>query len=156
MDVAGQEIRLQRTQQQVPPWPGEIEAVRSVCFPEWYLADHIDQDLAWLVTATHDDKVIGYAQADAGIDPSSCYLREIAVLVDYRRQGIGRRLIGNLASWLQQTGFTMIYAYPLDDDLVATRVTWFETMGFSQPDPYTTHAASLDALLTNCEQVEDD
>ena len=138
-----------RQRLELPPLPPDVEQIRSACFPEWYRArdNRFRPADAWVVTATHDGLVVGYVEAERGMERGYCYIREVAVMGDARRQGVGRRLILEVVTWLAAEGFHTAYVYPLEDEDRDVRARWFESMGFAEPDRYTTHHANLDTVI---------
>ena len=87
----------------------DIAELEKICFstPWTYenLADELDNDTAYFFVALDDDKLIGYIGVSVISD--SCFINNIAVFPEYRRQGVGKALmkIAILTADAMGTGF---------------------------------------------------
>jgi ribosomal protein S18 acetylase RimI-like enzyme len=60
----------------------------------------------FVVSAWHGDRLVGFARAISdGV--SDAYVRDVAVLEDYRRRGIGRELLRRLVSGRDDISFVL-------------------------------------------------
>lgn len=87
----------------------EIVELEKLCFstPWTYenLEEELDNKTAYFFVALEDEKLIGYIGVSVISD--SCFINNIAVLPEYRRQGVGRALmkIAILTADAMGTGF---------------------------------------------------
>ncbi len=139
-------VHLVRSRLALPPWPTDVAGIRDQAFPSWYLGKGAGPQESWLLTAGVGNRLIGYAQAAAGIEATNCYLRELAVAEDHRHEGIGRRLVYESARWLGENGFEVVFLDALEDGQEALRMAWFESLGFTASHP-SMHCARIDLLL---------
>ncbi len=60
----------------------------------------------FVVSAWHGDRLVGFARAlSDGV--SHAYIRDVAVLEDYRRRGIGRELLGRMVRGRDEITFVL-------------------------------------------------
>lgn len=73
----------------------EVENIEKICFVHPWLRDDLEQqlnlDTSHFVVATVDEKVVGYMGLQ--IFSGEGYVTNVAVLPEYRRQGIAKMLI---------------------------------------------------------------
>ena len=87
----------------------DVAELERICFstPWTYenLSDELDNDTAYFFVALDDDKLVGYIGVSVISD--SCFVNNIAVYPEYRRQGVGKALmkIAILTTDAMGTGF---------------------------------------------------
>ena len=87
----------------------DVAELERICFstPWTYenLSDELDNDTAYFFVALDDDKLVGYIGVSVISD--SCFVNNIAVYPEYRRQGVGKALmkIAILTADAMGTGF---------------------------------------------------
>jgi predicted GNAT family N-acyltransferase len=69
--------------------------------------DGLDQKSVHLVAAIHGESA-GIARLREISDPSSLKLERLAVLADYRHQGIGREIVHTAIAYSQSQGYTAL------------------------------------------------
>ena len=85
-----------------------------------------------LWTATSGDgKVIGFAMADVVDDLA--YLAELAVLPDFGRRGIGKRLVESVIAWACDSGFSTLRLVTFGH--IPWNAPFYEKLGFSTVEP---------------------
>ena len=87
----------------------DVAELERICFstPWTYenLSDELDNDTAYFFVALDNDKLVGYIGVSVISD--SCFVNNIAVYPEYRRQGVGKALmkIAILTADAMGTGF---------------------------------------------------
>ena len=79
------------------------------------------------VALTPEQRIVGFALAQA-VDQEG-HLREIDVLQDYGRKGIGRALIQQVAAWCKKEGFHTLTLTTFKD--VPWNGSYYEKLGFT-------------------------
>lgn len=101
-------MRLTEFTEEQVAWLEEIE--RS-CFPDpWDISvirSEIASPLCDLIVEEADGRIIGFALAKTAADEAELY--QLAVLPDYRRRGIARRLLHELYEAVQGRGAAMCF-----------------------------------------------
>ena len=94
---------------------GELTALEDMCFNAYYRAHRFAQaefryyvrnDSAFCYAATRDSSVVGYVAGVAKLSSSRLLatVDSIAVLVEFRRKGLGSRLLGTLIQEAKSRG----------------------------------------------------
>jgi ribosomal protein S18 acetylase RimI-like enzyme len=96
-----------------------------------YLAD--EQVLHWVgeEAGTVVGHLLCYVQRRRASDPLQLMLYEIGVRKNYRRQGVGRALIGEMEEWMTENRVSSVWV--LADNDVAE--AFYTACGFSRDDP---------------------
>jgi ribosomal-protein-alanine N-acetyltransferase len=122
---------IQRTELS-SPWPDLLD--RAV---------HGDGACCLVAALPETETLVGYALA---LDGEQCYLAELAVYPDYRREGYGSAL---LESVIERTDSEELLLTARDDDVTAK--AFYETHGFrvteQLPDHYDDGTDTRDGLL---------
>jgi aralkylamine N-acetyltransferase len=69
--------------------------------------NHIIQDSAVFIGAFHKEKLIGMGRALSDLS-SDAYIQDLTVLKEYRRKGVGKRIVQALIIELQKSGVDWI------------------------------------------------
>ena len=126
-----------------------IAEIEKLCFSDPWSVNSITAELnnplsLWVV-AMDADKLVGYVGSQSVLGWSD--MMNLAVLPNYRRQGIGEALVAELISKLQQRENTCLTLEVRVSNLAA--ITLYEKMGFVQvgrrPNYY--HNPKEDALI---------
>ena len=86
--------------------------------PAWVHQDAVDDDRLW-VAANASDEIVGFALAE--VLDGGAHLKELDVLVEYGRRGIGRSLIAQVEEWGRGIGSSYL------------TLTTFETVPWNGP-----------------------
>lgn len=108
-------------------WPQGVGAIRRAAG----MPDAIPCE--WFVFARLGYDCVGYINAQFGLEPENCYIREVAVLPTQRGAGIGTRLMGAMASWMIENGRSVVLAQPMDGPEEPKRIVWLTELGFKIP-----------------------
>lgn len=109
----------------------QIAQLEKVCFSDPWSADSIRYELTnplslWLV-AVDGDRVVGYIGSQTVLGESD--VMNVCVSPDYRRQGIGDRLVNALIDLLKKDG---VYKLMLEVRVSnAPAIALYEKLGFS-------------------------
>lgn len=126
-----------------------IAEIEKLCFSDPWSVNSITNELnnplsLWIV-AMDADKLVGYVGSQSVLGWSD--MMNLAVLPNYRRQGIGEALVAELISKLQQRENTCLTLEVRVSNLAA--IALYEKMGFVQvgrrPNYY--HNPKEDALI---------
>ena len=80
---------------------------------------------------THQDQVVGFAMAD--VVDEMAYLAELAVVPNFGRQGIGKRLVESAIAWARASGFDTLQLVTFAH--IPWNAPFYEKLGFSVVDP---------------------
>jgi ribosomal protein S18 acetylase RimI-like enzyme len=83
------------------------------------------------LVATVGDQVVGLL--DASVTGSESTIETIAIHPDYRRLGVGQRLLNEICDRLQQRGVAQVDAWTRDDE---GTLAWYLSQGFKQEMRY--------------------
>ncbi len=75
---------------------------------------------------------VGFALVDLH-EPAAVHLRELDVLPEHGRRGLGRRLVRTIQSWARETGRDTVTLTTFRD--VPWNAPWYERLGFRIPPP---------------------
>lgn len=84
----------------------------------------------WTAT-TNQDRPVGFALADIVDDVA--YLAELAVIPEYGRQGIGRRLVESVIAWARENEFNALRLITFGH--IPWNAPFYEKLGFAVVDP---------------------
>jgi len=79
-----------------------------------------------LITATHNDKIVGVARAVTDFN-YCCYLSDLAVHVEYQKEGIGKELISMVQAQLGEKCKVILLSAPQARE-------YYPKVGFTQHD----------------------
>ena len=82
-----------------------------------------------VVVARARDRIVGYAWAVGGLDPMA-HIKEVAVVAEHQRRGIGPNLVKAAAEWMAELGHESIAILPITE-----RKTWVTKLGFRKDGP---------------------
>ncbi|MEY2422861.1 MAG: Acetyltransferase family [Acidimicrobiaceae bacterium] len=126
-------------------WPRQLQTIRQV-LPA-HLHDSPPNGAAriglWTVSANVADVPVGLAWAVHPVaDQSGAYIEEVAVLESHQRQGIGTRLLYEVATWMTEIGRPHLRLLPI------TSTQWVIKAGFraSEHGGYEADAQSVPDL----------
>jgi ribosomal protein S18 acetylase RimI-like enzyme len=102
------------------------------------------------LVAVHDDEVVGIF--DASVDNNDAVLECIAVHPDYRRQGVGRRLLAQGLPKLRNLGGTRLTAWTRED---LSANAWYLSLGFVETFSYLHVFAEGDTEVSKVVRVDD-
>jgi GNAT superfamily N-acetyltransferase len=126
-------------------WPRQLQTVRQV-LPA-HLHDSPPNGAAriglWTVSASVGDVPVGLAWAVHSVaERSGAYIEEVAVLESHQGQGIGTRLLYEIATWMIEIGRPHLRLLPV------TSTEWVAKAGFraSDYDGYEADARSIPDL----------
>lgn len=150
-------MRLTEFTEEQVAWLDEIE---QSCFPDpWDISvirTEIESPLCDLIVEEYDGRIIGFALAKTAADEAELY--QIAVLPEYRGQGIGRGLLRELYSALRERGAAMCFLEVRSGNTEA--IALYESEGFEQISVRTCYYGDDDALIYRlgfeCEDSADD
>jgi len=107
-----------------------IAAIEAECFSspwsENSLREELSNDTAVFIAAEYDGKVVGYAGMNCIVDIG--YIDNIAVTADFRRCGIGKKLLHRLITCAEDKGMQEITLEVRPSNTVATR--FYSSFGF--------------------------
>ncbi len=84
----------------------------------------------WVALA--DDVPVGFAQIEL-LEPGAVHLKEIDVLPDYGRRGLGRKLVMTVCEWAAHSGYESVTLTTFRD--VAWNMPFYTRLGFAEiPD----------------------
>ncbi len=110
----------------------EIVELEKLCFstPWTYenLEEELDNKTAYFFVALEDEKVIGYIGVSVVAD--SCFINNIAVFPEYRRQGVGRALIKMASLTADAMGTDFISLEVRESNYPA--IAMYRSMGFEE------------------------
>ena len=117
--------------------PGDIDEIVRLeerCFPTepWsrqMFTEELENDLALFVVAEVDGRIAGYLIAWI-IVPMECQVGSIAVLPEYRRQGIARQLLGIMLQTCREAGTPDAYLEVRVSNTAAIEL--YRSLGFAQ------------------------
>ena len=112
----------------------EIVRLEERCFPTepWsrqMFTEELENDLALFVVAEVDGRIAGYLIAWV-IAPVECQVGSIAVLPEYRRQGIARQLLGIMLQTCREAGTPDAYLEVRVSNTAAIEL--YRSLGFAQ------------------------
>ena len=112
----------------------EIVRLEERCFPTepWsrqMFTEELENDLALFVVAEVDGRIAGYLIAWI-IVPMECQVGSIAVLPEYRRQGIARQLLGIMLQTCREAGTPDAYLEVRVSNTAAIEL--YRSLGFAQ------------------------
>lgn len=90
---------------------------------KWFLVLADDGRVIATAAATPPGELDGYASPDA-----ACFIQSVWVHADFRRRGIGTRLLGHLIRELSLVGIRDFYLWVKEGNIAAA--TMYEQMGF--------------------------
>lgn len=110
----------------------EVEDIERACFSSpWSLdslVEELSNPLAVFRTAELDGKIVGYAGMHHIIDEG--YITNIAVLPDYRRQGIARALMESIFEYAEENELKMVTLEVRESNAAAQAM--YESMEFEK------------------------
>lgn len=128
-----------------PKWPKDVKRLRQL-LPS-HLIDAPPSRLSekgnWFVIASAAGTPIGYAWSVRSLLQREAYVEEVAVHPEYRRQGLGGRLVVESAAWVSQDGFTSISITPIASE------TWVTRLGMEKTEHGSFRALILDLLASD-------
>lgn len=104
-ELAGFHAHLDPAFTPSPSWPREYGA---------YLRTLMGRDDAIAVVAKDGEQIIGYAIGRITTLPSFFeqrhrgYIHDVYIKEDYRRRGVGRRMVREILEWLRNRGVTLV------------------------------------------------
>ena len=99
----------------------------------------------WTAIARAADVPVGIAWSMFWVaDPAYAWLEELAVVPEWRRQGVGTRLILDTADWMAAEGFASLASHPITPEARDL----MKHLGFSAID-LGTYVTPLDRLLSS-------
>lgn len=114
--------------------PHDLETfLQEAHSPEWYRQAITDEDLAiWLIRA-NGERLAAYSVAGPNTLPhcqedSAGEIKRIYVQRDYQGQGIGKRLVNCMLTWLEDRHYNPIYVGVYSDNIEAQR--FYQRFGF--------------------------
>ena len=127
----------------------QIAQLEKVCisdpWSEHRIASELENELSLWLVALDGDAVAGYVGSQSVLGETD--MMNIAVSPDYRRQGIGERLVTELVSWLKARGSHSLMLEVRASNLPAQKL--YEKLGFQtvgrRPRYY--HNPKEDALI---------
>ncbi len=132
------ELRIRKARQEDI---GELIALENICFDTYYRGHRFAQaefryyvrsDRAFCLAATRDSSVVGYVAGVVKLSNSRLLatVDSIAVLVEFRRKGLGSRLLGTLIQEAKSRGcerISLVVAEPNE-----TGIRFFVEHGFKR------------------------
>ena len=113
-----------------PKWPKPIKRLRRLL--PTYLTNagpsRLSEKGNWFVIAYSSSTPVGYAWTIRSLKDGDAYVEEVAVQPQFRRQGLGGKLVVETAAWVYQSGFRSISLLPIGSD------TWVKRLGMEKTD----------------------
>jgi GNAT superfamily N-acetyltransferase len=113
-----------------PKWPKPTQRLRRLL--PTYLTDSAPTRFSekgnWFVIAYAANTPVGYAWTVRGAAEGEAYVEEVAVDPEYRRLGLGGKLIVESAAWVNENEFRSISLLPIDSD------GWVKRLGMEKTD----------------------
>ncbi len=104
----------------------DVEAIKAILVANELPTAGVDEHWRTFVVARDGVRIIGCGGAEAY--PTAALIRSIAVLPEYRRRGLGRRIVRQLIDRLASRGLRDFYL------LTTTAETYFSKRGFKKID----------------------
>ena len=101
---------------------GDVPAIKTILEANQLPVAGVDEHWRTFLVAREGEKVVGCGGAEAY--PVAALIRSIAVLPDYRRHGLGRRIVRQLLDRLSARGLREFYL------LTTTAENYFRKRGF--------------------------
>ena len=126
-----------------------IAELEKVCFSDpWSensIASELDNRLSYWLVAEEQGRVVGYVGSQSVLDGAD--MMNLAVAPEFRRQGIGEKLVNALVSYLQQRGILVLLLEVRVSN--APAIALYERLGFEQVGrrPRYYHNPREDALI---------
>ena len=105
-----------------PANAGDVPAIKTILEASQLPVAGVDEHWRTFLVAREGEKVVGCGGAEAY--PVAALIRSIAVLPDYRRHGLGRRIVRQLLDRLSARGLREFYL------LTTTAENYFRKRGF--------------------------
>jgi GNAT superfamily N-acetyltransferase len=117
----------------------ELGRVDALAFPEGYQGQHDTRFSRHgvVVRADASTALVGYILAIPIIghaDTQPWFVDTVAVVPERHHEGIGGKLMAEVARWLDELGVTHVTAKPLIGVDEHRRTAWFERLGFEADD----------------------
>lgn len=110
----------------------EINYVEQSCFADFWtkemLENEVENKLSLTKTAKRDGKTVGYALGRVVADEAE--LTKIAVLCDFRRQGIAEELLSELLAEMKERGAAACFLEVKSRNLPA--ISLYKRFGFNE------------------------
>ena len=126
-----------------------IAELEKVCFSDpWSensIASELDNRLSYWLVAEEQGRVVGYVGSQSVLDGAD--MMNLAVAPEFRRRGIGEKLVNALVSYLQQRGILVLLLEVRVSN--APAIALYERLGFEQVGrrPRYYHNPREDALI---------
>lgn len=127
MDILGRSLEIMNMTAETVE---AVAGIEKICFESpWSLgslAEELSNPLAVFLTAEFGGETVGYAGMHHVIDEG--YITNVAVLPDYRGQGVARALMGAMLGYCEQNGLRTITLEVRESNAAARRL--YESLGF--------------------------
>ena len=110
----------------------KLASLEKLCFNEPWSKDSLTFELtnenAYFIVAVQDNHVLGYAGMHCILDEG--YITNIAVFSDFRRKGIGRKLLNYILNYAQKSNFALVTLEVRTSNYAA--INLYKDLGFKQ------------------------
>jgi N-acetylglutamate synthase-like GNAT family acetyltransferase len=113
-----------------PKWPKPVRRLRDF-LPEYLISaapSRLSEKGNWFVIAYSPKTAVGYAWTVRSLIEGDAYIEEVTVRPEFRRQGLGGKLVVETAKWVRQSGFRSISLLPINSD------AWVKRLGMEKTD----------------------